>query len=191
MRNIITPEFRASFPALVSARRNELSGKDEFSVVALFKRGEDLSGLKKACEDALIEKFGPKASWPKGLKTPFRDQVEKARDGVLPPGHESGAIFCTFKTTQKPGIVDGDLHAIIDPAKIYGGCYMKASVRPGVYEFRQNGKVISRGVSLWLQNIQVTRDGEPFGSPRVQAMDEFAPVNTNTNAEDDDVFGRM
>ena len=193
MANIVTPEFRASYPALLQPKKNDLSGENEFSVVALFKKGEDLSVLKKACEDALAEKFGTdRTKWPKGLKTPFRDQAEKEKGGVLPAGYEAGAYFCTFKTKVKPGIVDGGLHAVIDPSVVYGGCYMKASVRAGAWEGKKDGKVVSRGVSLFLQNIQITRNGEPLGMPRVAAEKEFAPVAGSGAAEGtSDLFGSM
>ena len=54
MANVITPEFRASYPKLFKAEVNQMSGKAEYSVVALFKKGEDLTALKKAAEQALI-----------------------------------------------------------------------------------------------------------------------------------------
>ena len=47
-----TPKFRVSYPNVFKPRRNELNGKDEYSVVALFKKGEDLSKLKKLVQEA-------------------------------------------------------------------------------------------------------------------------------------------
>jgi hypothetical protein len=189
--NVMTPEFVASFPVLFTPKVNDLNGKEEYSVVALFKKGENLSALKAAAQDAIIEKFGPdKARWPKNLRSPFRDQGELERDGVQPDRTEPGAIFLRLKTTRKPGIVDEALQDVIDPHKIYGGCVLRATVR--AYAYSQAG---NNGVSLALVNVQFLRDGEPFGAARVSAAKEFSPVakTTDEGSTDDgsDLFGGM
>jgi hypothetical protein len=187
-KNIITPEFRLSYPQLLTPKRNELNGKDEFSLVALFPKGADMSALKKACEDALAEKFGADYRKIKNLKTPFRDQGEKEKDGVLPAGHVKGAVFMNLRTNIKPGVVDASVQPIIEAGKIYGGCYAKASVRPYAYDQKGN-----KGVALGLVNVQITRDGEPFGAPRVAAEKEFVAVEgAGTSNEDaSDLFGSL
>lgn len=171
MANVMTPEFRASYPKVFKPEVNQLSKKTEYSVVALFKKGEDLSALKKAAEDALVEELGAdKTKWPKNLKTPFRDQADKEKDGVMPAGHEKGAIFMTLKTQQKPGVVDANVQPIIDEADFYAGCYARATVRARYYDQAGN-----KGVAFYLQNIQKVKDGEPL-SGRAAAESEFAPV---------------
>jgi hypothetical protein len=177
---IMTPRFRASYPKLFKAELNEMSGKLEYSVVALFKKGEDLSKLKKAAEDLLVEKLGAdRAKWPKKLKSPFRDQSEREKDGVLPAGHEEGAVFITLKSESKPGVINGNLEPIIDASEIYAGCLCLATVRP--YYYDKNG---NKGVSLGLQNVQKVADGEPLGGARVAAATEFAPVAEDASGED-------
>jgi len=182
-KNVMTPKFRVSYPKVFKAEVNDLSGKMEFSIVALFKKGEDLANLKKAAEELLVEKLGAdKTKWPKGLKSPFRDQADKEKDGNLPPGHDAGAIFMNLKSQQKPGVVDQDVQAIIDESEFYAGCYAQATVRPYYYDQKGN-----KGVAFGLQNIQKLSDGEPLGGGRVSASNEFAPV---ANAEsNDDLFG--
>ncbi len=182
-KNIMTPEFRASYPKLFKAEKNQLSGKEEFSVVALFKKGQDLSALKKAAEDCLIEKLGPdKTKWPKKLKSPFRDQSEREKDGEMPAGHEPGAIFMNLKSTYKPGVVDQNVQPIIDDSEVYAGCYLRATVRPYYYDQAGN-----KGVAFGLQNVQKVRDGEPLGGGRTRPENEFAAVETvSSGASDDD-----
>lgn len=167
----MTPEFRASYPKVFKPELNELNKKMEYSVIALFKKGEDLSALKKAAEEVLVENLGAdKTKWPKKLKNPFRDQEEKEKDGVMPVGHEKGAIFLTLKSQQKPGVVDANVQPIIDEAEFYAGCYARATVRAGFYD-----KAGNVGVAFYLQNVQKVKDGEPL-SGRAQATSEFAPV---------------
>lgn len=171
--NARTPIFRVSYPNVFKPKFNTLSKKDEFSVQALFKKGEDLSDLKKAANEACIKKFGPDATkWPKNLKTPFKDQSERAKEGVLPDGCEAGAIFMNFKSSSQPAIRDAaNQNFITEPSKFYGGCYARASV----FALAYGGPGIAPGVTFLLNHLQFARDGESFsGRPNVE--ESFAPI---------------
>lgn len=177
MATIVTPKFRVSFPKVFKPEINKLSGKSEYSVVALFDKSADMTKLKAAAKAAIEEKWGTDpAKHPKNLRSPFRDQGEKAKDGVLPPGHVEGAVFLNLKSTQKPGVVDEQVQPILDESVFYAGCYAIAAV--SVYAYDQAG---NRGVGIGLTNIQKVADGEPFsGRPKPEAS--FTPVVTSTNA---------
>lgn len=166
--NIITPKFRVSYPNVFRARKNDLNGKDEYSIVALFPKGTDLSALKKAASEAAKEKWGDKI--PTNLRSPFRDQAEKEKDGKLPEGYEAGAIFISMKSTQRPGLVDGNRQPVIDENDFYAGCFARAQVRAYAYEQKGN-----RGVAFGLQNLQKMGEGDPLSS-RVKAEDAFEAV---------------
>ncbi len=177
-KNVTTPHFVASYPKLHKPELNDLSGQLEYSVVALFKKGQDLSVLKKAAEDLLVEKLGAdKTKWPKGLKSPFRDQADREKDGKLPPGHEAGAIFMNLKSKQRPGVVDQNVQAIIDENQLYAGAVCHATVRPYYYDQKGN-----KGIAFGLQNIQMVADGTPIGGARANAASEFAPVEGAANS---------
>ncbi len=168
---IVTPEFRVSYPHLFKAKLNDLNGKEEYSVVALFKKGEDLSLLKKAAQEAIMKKWGSdKTKWPANLKSPFRDQKEREKDGALPGGHEAGAIFMNFKSKEKPQVVDANVQPILDESEFYAGCYARASVNAYAYDQKGN-----RGVAFGLGNIQFVKDGDPLGG-RTRASDDFESV---------------
>lgn len=173
--NVMTPEFRVSYPHVFKPQKNDLNGKMEYSVVALFPKGADLSKLKAAATAALVKKWGADQSkWPDKLKSPFRDQAERAKnvDGkkVLPLGYEEGAIFLTLKSEQRPGVVDQNVQDIIDDVDFYAGCFARATIRAFAYDQKGN-----RGVSFGLQNIQKTKDGDPLGG-RTRASDDFSAV---------------
>lgn len=175
MANINTPVFRVSYPHVFTPQTNDLNGKSEFSLVALFPRDADLSVLKAAAQAALVKKFGAdKAKWPKNLRSPFRDQVDKKReDGTMPDGYDEGAIFLTLRadaSKHRPQVVDSNVQKIIDPTEFYGGCWAIASVN--AYAYDQSG---NRGVSFGLGNLQKIREGESFGGS-TKAEDDFAPV---------------
>jgi len=171
-----TPMFRVAFPNVFKPRRNDMNGKDEYSIVALFAKGEDLSSLKTLAMNAAINKWGAdQTKWPTGLKTPFRDQGDKAKKNdagqvTLPDGYEAGATFLTLRTTDRPGVVDQQVSDIIDTADFYGGCYAVASINAFAYDQKGN-----RGISFGLGNIQKQKDGDPFGN-RTKPQDDFAPV---------------
>lgn len=189
---VTTPKFRVAFPKVFKAHRNDLSGKDEFSLVALFAKGEDLTSLKKAAQAAIEKKFGAdRAKWPKNLKTPFRDQGDREKENengemVLPQGYEKGAIYLNLKSNQRPGLVGPDMGAIIDEADFYGGCYARASINAYAYDTKGN-----RGVAFGLVNIQKLEDGDHFGN-RTRPEDDFSPVATGSAEEStsttDDLF---
>ena len=152
-----TPQFRVSFPAIFSPKLNDLNGKMEYSVVALFTKGADLTELKAAAQAAVVDKWGSDpAKWPNPLKSPFRDQAEGGRADKY-SGYEAGATFVTFKSQNRPGIVDVNVKAVIDPGKIYAGVW--AIVHTNAYAYENKG---NRGVAFGLEHIQIVRDDEPL-----------------------------
>jgi hypothetical protein len=172
---IVTPVFRVSYPNVFKPKRNDLSGKDEYSLVALFDKGADLTALKKEVDAVLTKKFGEKSKWPKNLRLPFRDQGEridaaKEKDKAPPAGYEAGAIMLNLKSEMRPGIVGPDMQEIIDTAEFYAGCYARASI--SVYAYDNKG---NRGASFGLQYLQKMKDGDTLsGRPKLE--DAFEAV---------------
>ncbi len=186
MSYVLTPEFRVSYPNVFRPKKNELSQKMEYSLVALFAKGAKLIELEKACKEALETKWGEgtitkgaphkngeyyyktvKSNIP--VRLPFRDQGEPREKGT-PAGYEPGAMYLNLKTNQKPGLVDQKNQDIIDESVFYAGCYAKAAI--SAYAYDQMG---NKGVSFGLQALQKVRDGEPLGN-RVNPKEAFAPI---------------
>jgi hypothetical protein len=174
--DVVTPVFRVSYPSVFKPSLNRLSQKMEFGLEALFPKDADLSALKAAAQNAMEAKFGAdKSKWPIVTRSPFRDQKEKIKDGVLPDGYVSGAIFMRFKSERKPGVVDQGgagvkPQEIIEESKFYAGCYARAHVN--AFAFQKGANV---GVSFGLNHVQFVKDGDPFsGRPRVE--DAFSAV---------------
>ena len=181
---VTTVEFRVAFPSVFRPKRNDLSGKDEYSLVALFPKGADLSGLKAAAQAAIAKKWGDdKSKWPKNMKNPFRDQGDRAKtqdDGseTLPQGYEAGAIYLNLKSSQRPGVVAPDMQEIIDESEFYGGCWARASINAYAYDQKGN-----RGVAFGLNNLQKLRDDDAFGN-RSKPEDDFSAVATNDGVQE-------
>ncbi len=173
LTQVRTPEFRAAFAYVFKPRAAmDPTQPAKYSIVMLFPKSADLSALKKAAEAAVFAKWGDKI--PKNLKNPFRDGAEKEDlDGY------AGHIFITASSKMRPGVVDGQLNPISEESgAFYSGCYCKATINAFAYDVNGN-----RGVSFGLNNIQKTRDGEPF-SGRRKAEDEFESIESDSQAED-------
>ncbi len=201
MAHVITPTFRVSYPNVLQPRLNTLNNKMEYSLVALFKKGESLKVLELEILRAVKEKFGETATitkTPQGLyacipapgKTaipfknwPLRDQGERSKDGVLPTGYEEGAVFMNLKSKQQPGLVDKNKADIIDPAQFYAGCYARAAVN--AYYYDQAG---NKGVAFGLGAIQKVADGESL-SGRVDPQAAFEPIAEEASTDATSLFG--
>lgn len=173
-RKCLTPEFRASFPAIFKAKAFK-DQEPKFSVTMLFDKKTDLSVLKKAARFACEEKWGSdKNKWPKNLRMPFRDGAEKSDlEGY------ADCIMVNSNSKNRPGVVNQKLDPIMeDDNQFYAGCYARASVIAFAYDQMGN-----RGVSFSLQNVQKLRDGEPF-SGRRKAEDEFSKVDDGSDNAD-------
>lgn len=165
---VLTPEFRVSFPAVFQARSAAEGQEPKYSITMLFPKTADISVLKTAVLDAIIGKWGKKedGKWPKGLRLPFRDGSEKDYDGY------EGVTFCTASSKMRPGLVDQSRQAIISPEEFYGGCYARATIAAFAYD-----KAGNKGVSWGLRNIQKIRDGEPFsGRSKPEADFDAIPM---------------
>jgi len=179
---LLTPKFRANYPNVLTAKLNDLNGKEEFSVQALFEKGADLSKLKAAAHAAAIEKWG-KNKIPKTFRSPFRDQADKSTQDdsgneILPPGHEVGGIFMNLKSIKPIGVIDGNKKRITEPSDVYSGCYMRAAVAAYAYDFKGNA-----GVAFGLRALQKVGEGEPLGG-FVKAEECFEAVEGYTSDTD-------
>lgn len=181
-RTVVTGEGRFSFPSLFEAREPDNEGdKPKYEVTLLVPKSdkETVQKLKKAIKAAAEEgkttKFGGKI--PANLKNPLHDGDDKADDYPEFADH----FYFAARSTKRPGIVDKNLNAVIDAEKVYPGVYGRLQVEAFAYNHPKGGK----GVALSLQNAQVLRDGEPFGSVAQKAEDAFNDGFTTANDDDD------
>ena len=179
LARVLTPEFRASYPHLFKAQAIQGS-KPKYSVTMLFPKNADLSSIKEAIKQAKIAKWGPnKRDWPTDLMSPVSDgDSPKYADKDGYKGH--WAIKASTNEDQRPGVVDENVQAIIDPSQFYPGCYARASIYAHGWEFA--GK---NGVSFILDHVQKTRDGKSFGGKK-SAEQTFTPVNAGRDDAEDD-----
>lgn len=171
---VLTPEFRLSFPNLFEPR--EYQGKSTFSMTMVFDKSVDLGPLKLAAKAALDEFF------PNGCKNP-RNPFSNGDDVTGEWGENfKGCTYVRAKSQFRPKVVDANLQEIIDPDKIYPGCYCRAVVVPYAYDNSGN-----RGVSFSIESVQLLRDGERIGGGGSGYLAMFD--DGTTTAKKDDPFG--
>ncbi len=166
MSRITLPAGIASFPALFEPVVGFEGTPPKYNVTILWDRDADMSGLKKAIDEAIAKK------WPEGrpnnLKMPLKDGNTKLdKEGNVRPEFE-GKKFAkaSCNATDVPKIVDAQCQPIIDRSKVYGGAEMRVAV--SVFAYDKGG---NRGISLYLGNVQVTGEGQPFGNASTPESD--------------------
>jgi hypothetical protein len=185
---VTTGEVRTSYFSALSARKNEMNGKDEFSTQILIPKSdkETLTALKSAAKEALTAKFGDKI--PKNVRNPLRDGDTETKTDGSPLGKEyAGHFFCNVKSTSKPGAIDTHGNDLIGSDDIVSGDYIRVSLN--AYAYSQAG---NNGVSFGLNNILLVRKGEALGGAKPTAASDFgisrgaapAPVATADVGDD-------
>ena len=178
-RKIVTPVFRASFVYVFTPRKNEQSGKDEYSIKMIFDKDADLSDLKAIIKEAIADKWG--SNPPRGLKLPLKDG--NAGDTEKYPEDKDKFVANAKTTIAPPGVVNAHIQPITDPSEVYSGCYMRATLTAYAYD-KGGGK----GVSFGLQNLMKVKDGEPLSS-RATAENDFAAFASEAVTDEADIMG--
>lgn len=133
---------------------------------------ETLKVIKEAIEEAKElgkAKFGGKI--PANLKIPLRDGDEERPDDE---SYEN-SYFLNANSRNKPGIVDINVHPILDETEVYSGCYARVTLN--FYAYSASG---NKGIAAGLGNVQKLADGEPLGG-FTRAEDEFEAVENEEN----------
>ena len=177
--DVITPVFRVSYPYVFEPRPADKDNKAKYSVQMLFRvkpsqanpheKVVSIVDLQKAAYAAAVEKWGAdQKKWPAFSHNPFRKGTEG--EYADKDGYGEGVIFVSANSDYKPGLVDQNTDVILDRNLFYPGCYARALLKAHGWEYM--GK---KGVSFWLQQVQLAADGEPLGGGS-RAEDVFEPI---------------
>ena len=166
---VVTGKCRFSYFNALASRKNELSGKDEFSTQVLVPKSdtETVAALKAAAKAALVAKFGDKI--PKNARNPLRDGDTETKQDGSPLGPEyAGHWFFNAKSITKPGAVDAHGHDLLGSQDIVSGDFGRVSLN--AYAYSQAG---NNGVSFGLNNIMLVAKGDTLGGGRPSAAADF------------------
>lgn len=171
---------KVSYPNLFRPKRNEINGKEEYSVDLIFPKSKDpakdpLNVVRNAIEEAIKKEWPTKR--PPMLNIPIKNGDGTKPKAGTPYGEEyHNSYFITLRNQRRPQIVDAKVQRIEDEADVYGGCYGKASFTVKAYDTKGN-----RGVSIYLVNFQKTSDGEAFSGTRSVPEDDFEVLSDESD----------
>ena len=168
---VTTGKCRLSYTHLFEAYAKE--GNDpKFSTAILIPKTD--KDTIKAIKEATLEaaEMG-KAKLGKyvlaTLKVPLRDgDIEHPDDEAY-----AGMYFLNASSKNRPGVVDANVHAIMDDTEVYSGCYARLTIN--FYAFSASG---NKGIAAGLGNVQKLEDGESLGG-FTRAEDDFETVETS------------
>ena len=161
---IVTGKVRFSYAHVFQPQAAIEGGTPKYSVSLIIPKSdtETVAKFQKAFEDAANTNaafFG--GAVPKGLKGGLRDGDAEKDDPAY-----ANSYFVNANSANKPGVVDAEMNAIIDPSEFYSGCYGRASVT--LYPYNASG---SKGIAVGLNNVQKLEDGEKLGGGTSAAVD--------------------
>lgn len=173
---VTTGKVRLSYAHIFEPHAME-GQEPKYSVSVIIPKSdtETLKAIKAATDEA---KEQGKGKWngkiPANLKTPLRDgDAERPEDEAY-----VGCYFLNASSKQKPGIVDADVHPVMDQSEVYSGCYARLTIN--FYAYNASG---NKGVAAGLGNIQKLEDGEPLGGIS-RAEDDFDAVSEDSANDD-------
>jgi hypothetical protein len=161
---IVTGKVRFSYAHVFQPNAAVEGGTPKYSVSLIIPKSdtETVAKFQKAFEDAANTNaafFG--GAVPKGLKGGLRDGDAEKDDPAY-----ANSFFVNANSANKPGVVDAEMQAIIDPSEFYSGCFGRASVT--LYPYNAQG---SKGIAVGLNNVQKTEEGEKLGGGTSAAVD--------------------
>lgn len=174
MAKVTTGKVRFSFVHVFQPHAANPGQEEKYSITILIPKTDTTTlaainaAMEQAAQDGLASKFN--GQMPPMLKNPLHDG-----DGVRPNGEPfgeecKGHMVMTASSKQRPEVVDADVHAILNPAEVYSGCYGRVSLN--FFAYNTNG---NRGIGCGLNNVQKLEDGDPLGG-RTTAKEDFTPV---------------
>ena len=150
---------------------SQYGGPEKYSVLAIIPKDDEdtLMRIREAIErtkTSSADRWGGRI--PSNLQMPLHDGDEEKPDN--PAFHNT--YYINAKSKEPPQVVDQNVQPIKNQTDVYSGCYGNISIT--FYGYNFGG---SKGIGVWLGNIQKTKDGTPLGG-RIIASDEFTPVVT-------------
>ena len=186
--SVLTKPFRAAFVSVVEPEAGpEVGSKKKYSIVMLFDKdtgAEGIMEIRKALFEAAKAKWGDdRAKWPLNMRGmdfkthvsiegkdgfPIRDGDTVTWDGF------AGCWFVKASTNgegpkaRPPFLVDAKRVVMLDRSPLESGMICRARVSASAYEGS-----MAKGVTLYLEGVQILKDDGVRFSGRVRAEEAF------------------
>lgn len=166
---VVTGECRLSYVNVFEPKKfKETDAEGKYSVTILIpKDTEDgkktIAAIKvaiqKAAEKGAAKHFGGRI--PTNVSHTLKDGDTETDDlGELKCEKNKelkGHMYMRLSSKFAPKVLNAQRQEMIDPTEIYSGCYGRVSLT--TFAYSGDGK---RGVSAVLNNVMMTREGEPL-----------------------------
>jgi hypothetical protein len=168
----VTEPVRVSFPYLFKPRaRMDGNGDPRYEAVLLIPpTSGDGPRIRDLMQQAITDKFGDdaKLTATERAKLPLKHASESKWFADQFPGWH----YVNAWSRVKPNVVDENLEEIIDPSKIYAGCWCRFQLTLLGWQSKQGGKL----VLVSLDNVQFVGDGERLGGGKQSAKSAFEGI---------------
>jgi len=168
---VVTGEVRLSYVNVFEARKFKDTDKEaKYSLTILIPKNTPdgqktiasiRQAIQKAAEKGAQKHFGGRI--PQNVNHTLRDGDTETDDlgdlkNVKSP-ELAGHMYMRLSSKFAPKVLNAQRQEIINPLEIYSGCYGRVSLT--CYAYSGDGK---RGISAVLNNVMMTRDGDPLTS---------------------------
>ena len=174
---VVLTDVRCIYPRLF--RADEFMGKKNYSIGLLLPEGSaNLKKVQQAILDAVREEYGSEkangmAKKFSASKNTWPIRVREEGDYMIQPkrNEEKGA----------PKVLDRRKNLVTDESKVFGGCWVNASI--DVYCYTQNGG----GVTTYLNGVQFIREDAPLSGSAASCEQDFEDLGDDgaTDTADD------
>ena len=170
MDTMITGRVRFSYVNFFQPRGEGL-GAGKYGITLLIPKSDvttrnAVDGMIAKCAQDNAATFGGKV--PAMLKMPIHDG-DGVRQSGEPYGEECKGHWVMAASSQhQQEAVDENVQPIINPAKLYSGCYGRAEIH--FYAYNNSG---NKGVACGLGPVQKLADGEPLAGSSASAVSVF------------------
>lgn len=174
--SIVTPPVRLAFPALFEPKPVAKGNPTlKYQAVLLIPPSVDLKPFYECVKAAMLEEWGKVEKLP-ARNNPIKSCEEKELDGYEPGWH-----FINVKSNYAPTVVDQRRQDILDPERIFAGCWVRCALNAFAWKHDQGGK----GVSFGLNAVQLVREDTRLDG-RKSATDLFDEVEVEEAPEHDE-----
>lgn len=168
---VVTSEVRLSYVNVFEPRKISESDKEaKYSLTILIdkstKDGQNTielikRAIAKAAEKGAQKHFGGRV--PTNVANTLKDgdvEVDDLGDLKKIKNPElAGMMYMRLSTKFQPKVLNAQRQEIINPLEVYSGIYGKVSLT--TFAYSGDGR---RGVSAVLNNVMITKDGDPLTS---------------------------
>jgi hypothetical protein len=176
---VVTGKVRLSYCHIFEPFTNLPGQEAKYSCVLLIPKSDKTTLDKmKAAQQAALENGKAKAfngKIPANWHSTIKDGDNPEQTDLERNPEYAGHFYLSVNSKTRPGIVDGNLNAILDSTAVYSGCYVRASLNAYAYNTQGN-----KGVTFGLNHIQLMADGEFLGG-RSRAEDDFDALDSSDN----------